>query len=311
MDLRREIDQVLVTPALEVERCGLGRKRLGRRGALTRHRGSRHRTFLDRPHRFSGEAVENVGEGLFGYLRNRLDAFAIDGDVDQIGRGRRIVVPETVMNELIVPNFLSCRSIKANQALAKEAVTEPVAAKIVVGRRAHRQIDIAEFLVGAHRRPNIGVTGFLPRIVFPALDTGLALLWHGMESPEQTSGDDIEAPHVAWWRRSRTPPVEDRRADHDYPAHDHRRRTRRVVVGVDRPAQTLREIDPAIGPETWQQFSRFRIQRDHLRERGQDYNTLVITVPPIRDTAIDPSDIGRNAKTVFVDFWIEHPFGHP
>ena len=182
-----------------------------------------------------------------------------------------------------------------------------MAAVIIVGRRADRQIDVAELLVGAHRRPDIGVAGFLPGFLLPGLDAGLAGLRHGVEGPEQTAGDDIEAAHVARRRRPLSPPVHHRRADHDDAAHDHRRRTHGVIIAVDRPAQALREIDPAVGPECRHRLSGLGIERDHLRERGEDHDAFVIAIAPIGDAAMQPAIIGGNAETVLVDFWDRTP----
>src|SRR5712692_63916 len=97
------------------------------------------------------------------------------------------------MDELVVPNLPAGCRIETDETLAIEAVAGTMAAVVVVGRRADRQVNITEFLVGAHRRPDVGVAGFLPGLFLPGLDPGLAFLRHGMEGPEQPAGDDIEA----------------------------------------------------------------------------------------------------------------------
>ena len=197
VNLRRQVDQVLVERTLDIERRRLGGKRLGRRRALARNAGGRHRALLDRPYRFPGHAVEHIGESLLRHLRDGLDALAVDGDVDQVRRGRRIVIPQAVMNELIVPDLAAGRDIETDQALAIEPVAGPVAAVIVVSRRAHRQIDVAELFVDAHRRPYIGVADLLPGFLLPGLRAGLLALRYGVEGPEQTAGGRIKPPDVA------------------------------------------------------------------------------------------------------------------
>src|SRR5437016_5278202 len=82
-------------------------------------------------------------------------------------RGRWVVVPQTVMDQLVMPDHLAGRDIQTDEALAVKPVAEAVAAEIIVGRRAHGQIDVAQLLVRAHRRPNVGVAGFLPGLVLP------------------------------------------------------------------------------------------------------------------------------------------------
>src|SRR3979490_1962127 len=119
-----------------------------------------------------------------------------------------------MMNELVVPDLLAGRSINADQAVAIEAVAGPMPAIIIVGRRTHWQVNVAKLLVGAHRRPDIGVASFLPGFLLPSLDAGFALLCNGVKGPEQTSGDDVEASDIAGRRRPVSPPVHHRRTHH-------------------------------------------------------------------------------------------------
>jgi hypothetical protein len=135
MNLRRGVVQIVVSHALNVERRRFGGKWLRPGGAFAGDARGRHRPFLDRPHRLAGDAVENIDEGLLGHLRDRLDALSADADIDQIGRGRRVVIPQPVMHELIVPDLLAGRRIEAHQAVAIEAIAGTVAAVVVVGRR--------------------------------------------------------------------------------------------------------------------------------------------------------------------------------
>ncbi len=93
MNLRCQIDQILVAHALNVDRRGFGRKRLRLRCALARNARGRHRLLLDRPDRLAGDAIEHIDKGLLSHLRDRLDAIPVDIDVDQVRRGRRVVIP--------------------------------------------------------------------------------------------------------------------------------------------------------------------------------------------------------------------------
>src|SRR5258705_8815081 len=114
-----------------MERRGLRRNRLRLRRALAGNARGRRRLLLDRPHRLAGNAIEHIDEGLFGHLRDRLDALSLNGDVDQVRRGRRVVIPQTVMDELIVPDLLAGRNVKADYTLAVEPVAQPMAGVIV------------------------------------------------------------------------------------------------------------------------------------------------------------------------------------
>ena len=134
VNFRRQIDQIVIGRALDVERRRLRRNRLRLRGLLTGHGGGGHRLLLDRPDRFAGDAIEHIEKGLLGHLRHCLDRLAVDGDVDQVRRCRRVVIPKPVMHELEVPDLLAGGDIEADQALAIEAVARTIATvKSLVG----------------------------------------------------------------------------------------------------------------------------------------------------------------------------------
>ena len=105
--LGREIDQIVLVVALVLVRGGLGRMRLRRPGALAGHVACGHRTLLDRPHRLTGDAIEHIGKALLGKLHQRFHRPAVDGHVDERRRGRKVVVPDVVMRDLIMPDALA------------------------------------------------------------------------------------------------------------------------------------------------------------------------------------------------------------
>ena len=213
------------------------------------------------------------------------------------------------MHQLVMPDLPAGGRLEANDALAIQAVARTMAAKIVVGRRGDREIHEAQFFIGAHRRPHIGVAGFFPGAVLPRLYAGLALLRHGVEGPEQLSAYDVEAAHVARRRRALPPPVHHRGADHDDVTHDHGGRAHGVVVALDGTAQASGKINPALVAERWHRLAGLRIERDHLRESGEHNDAFVIAVSPVRDAAMQPAIVGGKTKPVLVDFGIEHPSG--
>jgi hypothetical protein len=77
-----------------------------------------------------------------------------------------------------------------------------------------------------------------------------------------------------------------------------------MVRAVDRPPQALREIYPAVFAEGRHWVSGPGIKRDHLRERREDHQTLVVTVAPIGEAAIQPTKVGGISETILVDFRI-------
>ena len=92
----------------------------------------------------------------------------------RIGRRGDVPVPDVVMDQLEVPDALAGARVEADQAIGEEIVAGAVAAVEIAGRRLDRDVDVAEFLVGAQRRPGAGVAGVLPGVVLPGLVAELA-----------------------------------------------------------------------------------------------------------------------------------------
>src|SRR5262245_3679013 len=93
-DLGSEIDQVLLLPALQLERRRLGGMTLRLRELLTRDFRLRRRPFLHWPDRLAGLTVEGVNVALFRHLEEARDAASADGDVEQDRCGRSVVIPD-------------------------------------------------------------------------------------------------------------------------------------------------------------------------------------------------------------------------
>ena len=118
----------------------------------------RHRSFDDGPHRLSRLAVEDVRERLLADLHDGLDPPAVDGDVAKDWSGRKIVVPQTVVNGLEVPDPLAGLCLQAHQALGEQVVAHALPAVVVVGRRRRREVYVVELTIVRHRRPDVGAS---------------------------------------------------------------------------------------------------------------------------------------------------------
>ena len=236
---------------------------------------------------------------LLGDLRHRLDAPPVDRHVDEVGRRGQVVVPDVVSGDLVVPDPLARADVQADQRVAEQVVAVPVAAVVVVGRRAEGQVHVAQLLVGAHQRPHVGVADGLPRVVLPRLVTDLAGAGHGPEGPEPLAGADVEAAHVADGHGLANGEAQHRGPDHDDVADDHRRRGVTVEPAVrDGPAEALGEIDRALGAEALDGPAGLRVERDHERVTGQHDDPLVGPVAPVGDAAVEPPVVRRHSELV-------------
>ncbi len=191
VQFRREVEHLVRGDALRLKRRGLGRERLGGRRALAVHVGRRHGTFLDRPDRFAGLAIEHEREALFCDECDGPNRAAVHGEVAQDRRGGRVVVPEAVVDDLVMPDPQAGRRVEAHEALREEVVAQPVAAVEVVRRRFDREVDEPEVEVRAHQRPHARVACVRPRLVLPRVSTVLARLRDRVENPEPLAGAHV------------------------------------------------------------------------------------------------------------------------
>ena len=161
----------------------------------------------------------------------------------RIGRRRQVVVPQVVMNELVVPDAFAGLALDAHEGVRKQVVAGTMPAVHVARRAGERQIGVAELFVDADERPEVRVPGVLPRVVLPRLDAELSGSRDHVEGPAQLPGADVVAPHVA-----REPLLARRRVahrgadDHDVSA-DLRRTAPRVVGSLAEPES---QIDDAV-----------------------------------------------------------------
>ncbi len=190
-------DQIVGRDALAIERRWLGRKRLRRRCALARSRGLWYRTLFDRPDRFARHPIEHEREGLLRQLDHGLDWRTIHGDVGEDGSGRQVIVPQAMVNELVVPDTLTCFSVHADQALSVQSVAEPMPVVHVARRAAQRKIDVPQLFVGADHRPQVGVAAVLPRIPLPGFDAWLVFARNHLEGPSRLARARVERAHIA------------------------------------------------------------------------------------------------------------------
>src|SRR5207248_613642 len=117
------------------ERRRLDGKRLGRPSRFTRHFALWNRPLFHRKKRLAGEPVKNKDKTHFSRLRHGRDIFPLAAHGDQIGRRRDIVVPDVMVDHLVVPQKLTRAGIKGHQGIPEKTLTLSVRGiKIVRGR---------------------------------------------------------------------------------------------------------------------------------------------------------------------------------
>ena len=104
-------------------------------------------------------------------------------DVDENRLRRQVVVPDVVMDQLLMPAADAGRRVERDQRVGVEVGPGPIAAVEVVRRRAQRQVHQAARLVHAHRRPDVDAGAPLPGIGRPGVVARLSRPRHGVEPP--------------------------------------------------------------------------------------------------------------------------------
>ena len=191
-----QVVQHVHAETLAIERQWPGGEGLGRTGFFIRRFRLRHCAFFNRPDRLAGFAVQHKQEGALGGLCQRLDGAAFCLHVEQHRCRRQIVVPQAVMNGLVVPAVGAGLHVHCHQGLAIEAVTRAVET-VVVGRgHFHRQIHQAEFGIGAHLCPHTGVAVLLGGAVLPTAVARFIGERNGVEDPQAFAGANVETAHI-------------------------------------------------------------------------------------------------------------------
>ena len=85
----------------------------------------------------------------------------------RIGAAGKIVVPQVVMDDLVVPDAFARRAVHGDESVAEQIVAQTMSAIHVIGRTRQRKIREPQFLVGADQRPEIRLAGSRSRTRFP------------------------------------------------------------------------------------------------------------------------------------------------
>ena len=261
---------------------------------------------MDRPHRSAVSPVEHEDPTLLGDLRDGRDLPPADRDVDKVGRRREIEVPDVVVDDLVVPDAATGPRVETDDAVREQVVALAVAAVEVVRRSADRQVDVAEFQVGGHRRPDVGAADPFGGAVLPGRVAELAAAGHGMEGPQQLAGTGVVTADVAGRPLRLRRPVHDRRADDDHVADHGRRRGVSVLVGaVVERTDAGRKVDGAAVAEVLPGGAGRGIERDQAGVTGGQIDRLRFAVRPPGESAVEKAVVRRAPRVVAS--WVVDP----
>ena len=92
---------------------------------------------------------------------HRLDRLSVNDEIQQDGGGWDVVIPQSVVDQLVVPHPLTGSGIQTDQTLPEQIVPRPATVEIVV-KSAEGQIEVTEVVIGGHHGPDIGGPVLLP-----------------------------------------------------------------------------------------------------------------------------------------------------
>ena len=206
-----------------------------------------------------------------------------------------------------MPDPLAGGGVEAHDALREEVVAEAVAAVVVVGRGAQRQVDVAQLGVGGQHAPGVGRARVGPRAVLPRLVAELAGLGDGVKLPQLLPGAHVEAAHVAGRVELVAGAVEDDRADDDDVADDDGNRHQLVVAPPDGPAQPLGGVDGPVGAEVGDGPPRPRVEGPQVGVAGRQEDARVAPVRPVGHPPRVVAGVGGSLALPAAG--VEHPQG--
>ena len=227
------------------------------------------------------------------------------------------MVPDPVMHELVVPLALPRLDIEREQRFREQRrlgraffIAAAMATVIVAGRQLDGHVDDAELFVGAHLRPDAGVTGVGRRIRIPRVVAGFALHRDGVENPDALAGTDIEAANEALdvGLALRCAAFAMRGANHDHVLGDDRRGMQADLRGREVEAFLIEaglQVDDAVGAEVLHRQAGLGVERNHLVARRDVDDALVLAVGPVREAAA--RQLARRGFTALAFLDAVHP----
>ena len=239
-------------------------------------------------------AIEQEHEPALRDLRDCVDARWMACQCDQVGRGRKIAVPQVVMHGLEMPQPLPRPGVEGKERIREEVGAEPRAAVEVGRRRSGRDVDNAATHVEGHAGPRVGTACRLPGGGGPGLVAEFSGVRDRMKCPANRSAAHVVRAYVP---RRRAFVFADARALNEKIAVDGTRRRRDEVGIADVAGQAGAEVYGSGVTEGGNGVTGARVERVQPASRGKEDSSIVAACP-IDDTAID---MGRGSA------WVELP----
>src|SRR5205085_495252 len=156
---------------------------LSRRTVFARNIALRYRSLFNTKYWLTGNAIENEHVAAFRNCGNGRNLLSIDGNIDECGRRRHVVIPQVVMRQLEIPFHFPGNSIERDYRTAEEIVPRSVSAIVIVRTgRIVASVNSAPLFVEAHRElPVVASRTILPCVALPRVVREFTRLRYRME----------------------------------------------------------------------------------------------------------------------------------
>src|SRR5262249_44942656 len=142
--------------------------------------------------------IEGVKDSLFRRLRYSLDRSPIDSDIDEHWCAWDIKIPDTVMDQLVMPLPLPGLQIHGHERFTKQAVAGTMTAVNIAGRQLDGEICHSQFLIDADLSPYAGIANGISGFVEPRVVAEFPTSRYRVEYPQAFPGPNIESPNIAF-----------------------------------------------------------------------------------------------------------------
>ena len=150
------------------------------------------RALLNRKQWLAGQTIEHKHKPHLSHLRHGRNFAPFPAHSYQIRRRRHVIIPQIVVNHLVVPKQLAGCRVQRHQRVSKQILTFPVRAVKIVGRRPEGQEYHSALDIHTHDGPHISTGSIFPPLSFPRVVADLAWLGDGVKAPHELSCLHVE-----------------------------------------------------------------------------------------------------------------------
>ncbi len=157
----------------------------------------RHRPFFDGPERLAGYTIEHIEKSKLRRLCNDIDHLPVVLHSEKLRRSRRVIIPEIVMHQLVMPQTLARARIERQQTIAIEIRAQTIAAPEIICRRTDRKICDAALFVDGKLAPDIRPACGLVSVFRPCVVTEFARIRDRVKGPHEFAAHYVVSADIA------------------------------------------------------------------------------------------------------------------